>query len=91
MALDQSALLGLLGELHSTDVSDRVRVATEGLYQELMDAEPGAVIGAGPFERTPERVTQRNGTRLKTITTTAGQLDLRIAKLRAGSFFPSQL
>jgi putative transposase len=91
MALDQSALLELLGELHATEVTDRVRVATEKLYQELIDAEAAAVIGAAPFERTTERVTHRNGTRPKTITTTAGQLDLRIPKLRSGSFFPSLL
>lgn len=91
MALDQSALLGLLVELQATDVSDRIRLATEKLYQELIDAEAAAVIGAGPFERTPDRTTQRNGTRSKTLTTTAGQLDLRIPKLRQGSFFPSLL
>lgn len=47
MALDQSALLELLGELQSTDVSDRVRLATQKLYQELIDAEATAFIGAG--------------------------------------------
>jgi len=61
MALDQSALLELLGELKLTDVTDRIRVATETLYQELIDAEAAAFIGAAPFERSPERVTQRNG------------------------------
>lgn len=91
MALDQSALLGLLGELQNTDVSDRIRSATEKLYQALIDAEATAFIGAAPFERTLERVTQRNGTRARTLTTTAGQLDLRIPKLRNGSFFPSLL
>ena len=91
MALDQSALLELLGELQHTDVSDRIRSATEKLYQELIDAEATAFIGAAPFERSLERVTQRNGTRPRTLTTTAGQLDLRIPKLRAGSFFPSLL
>jgi len=91
MALDQSALLELLGELKLTDVTDRIRVATETLYQELIDAEAAAFIGAAPFERTPERVTQRNGTRSKTVSTTAGDLELRIPKLRAGSFFPSLL
>ncbi|OUZ06769.1 IS256 family transposase [Aeromicrobium sp. PE09-221] len=91
MALDQSALLGLLEELKLTDVSERIRVATERLYQELIDAEAAAFIGAAPFERTVERVAQRNGGRSKTLTTTAGQLDLRIPKLRQGSFFPSLL
>ncbi len=91
MALDQSALLELLGELKLTDVTDRIRIATETLYQELIDAEAAAFIGAAPFERTPVRTTQRNGTRPRTLTTTAGELELRIPKLRQGSFFPSLL
>lgn len=39
MALDQPALLDLLGELKLRHVTDRIRVATEALYQELIDAE----------------------------------------------------
>src|SRR3546814_12833459 len=91
MALDQSALLELLGELKLTDVNDRIRVATETLYQELIDAEAAAFIGAAPFERTPDRVAQRNGSRLRTLTTTAGELELRIPNRRQASFFPSLL
>lgn len=71
MALDQSALLDLLGQLKLTDVIDRVRTATEKLYQELIDAEATAFIGAGPFERTDERTTHRNGTRPRTLLTAA--------------------
>jgi putative transposase len=91
MALDQSALLNLLGELKLTDVTDRIRIATETLYQELIDAEATAFIGAAPFERSDTRTTLRNGTRPRTLTTTAGDLDLKIPKLRAGSFFPALL
>ena len=91
MALDQSALLNLLGDLKLTDVTDRIRVATETLYQELIDAEASAFIGAAPFERSGDRTTYRNGTRSRTLSTTAGDLDLRIPKLRAGSFFPALL
>ncbi len=91
MAMDQSALLDLLTALKDTEVSDRVRVATEHLYQELIDAEATALIGAGPWQHTPERTTQRNGSRPRVLTTTAGDLDLRIPKLRTGSFFPSLL
>jgi transposase-like protein len=89
--MDQSALLDLLTALKDTDVSDRIRVATEHLYQELIDAEVTAVIGAGPWQRTTERTTQRNGSRDRVLTTTAGDLELRIPKLRTGSFFPSLL
>ena len=91
MALNQSALLELLGELKLTDVTDRIRVATEALYQELIDAEAAAFIGAAPYERTEGRVAVRNGSRPRTLSTTAGDLELRIPKLRAGSFFPSLL
>lgn len=62
MALDQSALLDLLGELKLTDVTDRIRVATETLYQELIDAEATAFIAAAPFERSDDRTTHRNST-----------------------------
>ena len=91
MALDQSALIDLLEALKTTDVDERVRVATEHLYQALIDAELTAFVGAAPHERTPDRTAQRNGSRPRTLTTTAGDLELRIPKLRAGSFFPSLL
>ena len=91
MALDQSALLDLLAQLKLTDVTDQVRAATETLYQELIDAEAAAVIGAGKYERTEDRTTQRNGTRARTFSTRTGDLELRIPKLRRGSFFPSLL
>ncbi|MGB3375841.1 MAG: IS256 family transposase [Microbacterium sp.] len=91
MALYQSALLDLLAQLKLTDVTDRIRSATETLYQELIDAEATAFIGAAPFERTGARTTHRNGSRPRTLSTTAGDLDLRIPKLRAGSFFPALL
>ena len=91
MALDQSALLDLLAELKLTDVTDRIRSATETLYQELIDAEATAFIGAAPFERNVDRSALRNGTRPRTLTTTTGDLSLRIPKLRSGSFFPALL
>jgi putative transposase len=91
MALDQSALLELLEALKAADVDDRIRSATETLYQALIEAELTAVIGAGPHERTENRTAQRNGSRPRTLSTTAGDLELRIPKLRTGSFFPSLL
>ncbi len=45
------------------------------------------MIGAAPFDRTGDR----NGTRPRTLTTTAGDHHLRIPKLRQGSFFPALL
>ncbi len=91
MALDQSALLEVLEALKAAEVDDRIRQAAETIYQALIEAELTSVIGAYPHQRTETRTGQRNGYRPRTITTTAGDLELRIPKLRAGSFFPSLL
>jgi putative transposase len=91
MALDQSALLEVLEALQAADVDDRIRQAATTIYQALIEAELTAVIGAGPHERAETRLAQRNGHRPRTLTTTAGDLELRIPKLRTGSFFPSLL
>jgi hypothetical protein len=77
--------------LKLTDLTDRIRVATETLYQELINAEATAFIGAAPFERSDERTTHRNGSRDRVLTTAAGDLDLKIPKLRAGTFFSALL
>lgn len=50
--------------------------------------EATAFIGAEPHQRTDARTNLRNGTRSKTITTAAGDVDLGITKLRQGAFFP---
>ncbi|PRX63810.1 transposase-like protein [Nonomuraea fuscirosea] len=91
MALDQSALLEVLAVLKNSEASERIRHAAETIYQALIEAELTAVIGAAPNERTPDRLAQRNGHRPRTLTTTAGDLELQIPKLRTGSFFPCLL
>ncbi len=89
MAQDQFALLDLLGQLKLT-VSDRIRTATETLYQQLIDAEGTVLIGAAPFERAETPTAQRNRSRPRTLTTIAGNVNLKIPK-RAGSFFAALL
>jgi putative transposase len=91
MALDQSALLEVLDALKVADVGDRVRSAAETVYQALIEAELTDTIGAALHERTDTRTNQRNGHRTRILSTTAGDLELRIPKLRTGSFFPSLL
>src|SRR4051794_16501858 len=91
MALDQSALLGLLEMLRSADDGELMRRLLGTIMQELVEAEATAHIGAGPHERTETRTTQRNGTRETTVTTTAGDLTGKIPKVRTGSFFPALL
>ena len=84
MALDQSALVEVLGALTVAEVDDRIRQAAQTIYQALIEAELTNVIGAGPHQRPPERSAQRNGHRPRLLATTAGDLELRIPKLRAG-------
>lgn len=90
----QSALTTLISEV-LTDPGlahdDVFRRLLQAGLQDLIDAEATAKIGAGPHERTPDRVTHRNGTRTKTIATAAGEVDVQIPKLRQGSFFPALL
>jgi len=74
-----------------TEDIDFLREATEFMYQQLMDAEAEEVIGAERYERTPDRQTYRNGTRERHLETRVGELELKIPRLRTGSFLPSLL
>ena len=61
-------------------------------FQDLLEAEVSAAIGATRHERCPdERTTHRNGYRQRLLTTQVGDLSLAIPKLRQGSFFPDWL
>lgn len=91
MALSQSALLELTEVLRSADAGSLMRTLLGTMLQALVDAEASEHIGAGPHERTATRTTQRNGTRDKVVSTTAGDLTVKIPKVRSGSFFPSLL
>jgi len=74
MALDHAALLEVLDALKAGDADERVRVAAETMYQALIETELSATIGAQPWERTSSRTNQRNGSRPRTLSTTAGDL-----------------
>ena len=91
MALSQSALSELLEAFRTGDGVDMIRESVRTVLQELVEFEAAGVIGAERYERTDERVTERNGTRPKLMATKAGDIELKIPKLRKGSFFPSIL
>ena len=67
---------------------DFLRTIAESVMQLLMEADVEGVIGAGRHERTLERATYRNGYRDRSLDTRLGSLQLRIPKLRQGSYFP---
>ena len=84
-------LLDLLRKRGMDGDVDFLREALQVLVEGIMEAEVSAQIGAEHGERNPERVTHRNGYRNRTWDTRVGTMDLRIPKLREGSYFPSLL
>jgi putative transposase len=81
----------LANKLLSDEHPDVVRESVAWMVAELMEAEVAAQIGAEHGERTPERVTHRNGYRSRGWDTRVGELELAIPRLRQGSYFPGFL
>jgi len=91
MALSQSALSELLDAIRAGGSVDVMREAMALVLQQLIELEADQAIGAARYERTEARTTHRNGNRSRLLSTKAGDVELRIPKLRAGSFFPALL
>jgi putative transposase len=91
MALSQSVLSELLDAFRAGEGVDLVRDAVRLVMQELVELEATEQIGAARYERSETRTTERNGSRPRLVSTQAGDVELRIPKLRKGSFFPSIL
>jgi transposase-like protein len=93
MATNEFALSDLAARLLGTDatLATSLRDILTAALQELIEAELTSTIRAEHGERSPERVTQRNGHRPKLISTPAGDVEVGIPKLRQGSFFPELL
>jgi putative transposase len=70
---------------------DFLRETLQAVLCAVMDADVSARAGAGLHERTPERTVYRNGYRPRRWDTRAGTIDLRIPRLREGSYLPAFL
>jgi putative transposase len=88
MALSQSAVSELLEAFRTGEGVDLIRESVRMVMQELIETEATERIGAGRYERTESRTAERNGARDRLLATQAGDVELRIPKLRRGSFFP---
>jgi transposase-like protein len=91
MIHDHSALLAQLDALTGADSASVFTELIRAGLQALIEVEATDKLGAGRYERTTTRTTHRNGHRTKTVVTTSGDVDVKIPKLRSGSFFPSLL
>jgi len=88
MALSQSVASELLEAFRAGEGVDLVRESVRLVMQELIETEASERIGGNRYERTETRITDRNGSRPRLLATQAGDVQLRIPKLRKGSFFP---
>jgi putative transposase len=89
-----TATMALIEYLRKAELEledDWLRQMVQQFTQGLIELEAEQKIGAARNERSPNRVAQRNGYRERGLATRVGELELRIPKLRAGSFFPSLL
>jgi transposase-like protein len=91
MTQNQFDLSELVEAIRAGGDIDVLRRGAQMLYQALIEAELTERIGAQPFERSDVRTNLRNGHRDRLLSTKAGDLELKIPKLRTGSFFPSLL
>ena len=85
MTNDQMDLNALVGK--SAD-GDFLRDMISFAAQRLMELEVGGLTGAAYGEKDSERLAQRNGYRDRDWETRAGTVELKIPKLRKGSYFP---
>ena len=77
--------------LEKSSDADLLREMIGFTAQRLMALEMEGLTGAGHGERSPDRINQRNGYRDRVWETRAGTVELKIPKLRKGSYFPGFL
>jgi putative transposase len=84
-------MMRLQALLEKSSDADLLREMIGFTAQRLMELEVEGLTGAAHGERSPDRTNHRNGYRDRSWETRAGTVELRIPKLRKGSYFPGFL
>jgi hypothetical protein len=85
VTLTQSDLNELLDAIRA---GGDINVVRKGVELALIEVEATEHIGAARYERSESRTTQRNGHRNRLLATKAGDVELKIPKLRQGQLLP---
>jgi putative transposase len=84
-------MMALQGLLEKTSDADLLREMLGFAAERLMELDVGGKTGTAWGEKNPDRLAQRNGYPDRVCETRAGTIELRIPKLRKGSYFPGFL
>ena len=84
-------MMNLRTLVEKTPDADLLREMIGFAAHRLMELEVEGLTGAGYGEKSQDRLAQRNGYRDRSWETRAGTVELRIPKLRKGSYFPGFL
>jgi len=91
MALSQSVASELLEAFRAWEGVDLIRESVRLVMQELIETEASERIGVGRYERSDTRICDRQRVPAAAGRHPGGDVELRIPKLRKGSFFPAIL